>query len=229
MLCSLSLCTQHVCILLTCCPSSCFFLKKISPACSVYVRVRLLLLFLLSKSVFVPVSSVLFLPTFWLTARQVTLLPRGRAGLQAVVQPPTAKDQACIGRVPHFLGLNSLAACVPSNARTIPRRHPRINRQPEDAHYGGFGPELPCCPPMSRWSSRSEVDDSGVPSSPQWECLTVYGEGLSIQSSTSLIMWSVLFWQLSQTGHLPPSDALVQTYFDVQHGRSCTSFTQREV
>ena len=42
--------------------------------------------------------------------------------------------------------------------------------QPKDAPYGGFGPDLPCSPPLSHVSSRFEVDDRrtrGFPSSPE--------------------------------------------------------------
>ena len=30
---------------------------------------------------------------------------------------------------------------------------------PKDAPYGGFGPDLPCYPPLSHGSSRFEIDD----------------------------------------------------------------------
>ena len=52
-----------------------------------------------------------------------------------------------------------LAAYVPMNSCTSPRRHGRITHQPQDAPYGGFGPDLPCYPPMSHGSSRFEVHD----------------------------------------------------------------------
>ena len=55
-----------------------------------------------------------------------------------------------------------LAACVPVNSCTAPRRHGRITHQPEDAPYGGFGSSLPCCPPLSHGSSRFEVDFSST-------------------------------------------------------------------
>ena len=48
---------------------------------------------------------------------------------------------------------------MPGNSCTAPRRHGSITHQPEDAPYGGFGPDLPCYPPLSHGSSKFEVDD----------------------------------------------------------------------
>ena len=48
-----------------------------------------------------------------------------------------------------------------------------MTHQPEDAPYGGFGPDLPSCPPLSHGSSRlkSMTEDIGVVlSSPQVGC-----------------------------------------------------------
>ena len=39
-----------------------------------------------------------------------------------------------------------LAAHVPRSSCTSPRRHGRLTHQPEDALYGGSGPDLPCYP-----------------------------------------------------------------------------------
>ena len=58
----------------------------------------------------------------------------------------------------------------PVNSCTAPRRHGRTTHQPEDVPYGGYGPDLPCHPPLSHGSSVMEVDDRRtrkVPSSPQ--------------------------------------------------------------
>ena len=75
----------------------------------------------------------------------------------------------------------SLAACVPVNSRTAPRRRGRITHKPEDVPYRGFDPELPCYPQLSLGSSRCEVDDrrpQGCRAPHRWECLTIQGAAL---------------------------------------------------
>ena len=68
-----------------------------------------------------------------------------------------------------------MAACVPMNSCTAPRRHERISHQPEDASCGRCGPDRPCCPPLPHGSSRIEVDDQGTRgfrAPHKWECLS---------------------------------------------------------
>ena len=56
----------------------------------------------------------------------------------------------------------SLVAHVQVNSSTAPRRHGRIPHPPEDVPYGGFGPDLPCYPPLSHGSEEgSEVTTGG--------------------------------------------------------------------
>ena len=52
-------------------------------------------------------------------------------------------------------------ANVPRDSCTFPRCNGRITHKQEDAPDGGFGPDLPCYPPMSHKSSRFEVHDPG--------------------------------------------------------------------
>ena len=87
--------------------------------------------------------------------------------LRRVGHKQLADPSACIGRLlmPELL----LAANVPGDSCTVPRRRGSITHQPEDAPYGGFGPDLPCSP-LSDGSSRFEVDDpgtQGIPRLPQ--------------------------------------------------------------
>ena len=46
-----------------------------------------------------------------------------------------------------------LAAHVPGDSYTAPRRHGRITHPPEDVPHGGFGPDLSCYPALSHGSS----------------------------------------------------------------------------
>ena len=52
-----------------------------------------------------------------------------------------------------------LAVCVQVNSCKAPRRNGWKTRQPEDVPYGGFGPDLPCYPPMSHGSFRFAVHE----------------------------------------------------------------------
>ena len=66
-------------------------------------------------------------------------------GSQFIGRPPRAGDPGlqrprCLRHSgPEFL----LAASVPEDSCTSPRRHGSITHQPQDAAYGGFGPVLP--------------------------------------------------------------------------------------
>ena len=81
---------------------------------------------------------------------------------------PRAREQACIGRgVSHTLGLNSSWQVMHQGIHAqSPRRHGRRTNQPDNAPYGGFDPDLPCYPPPSARSSRSEVDTTDRRQSP---------------------------------------------------------------
>ena len=68
---------------------------------------------------------------------------------------PRARDTRLKYSEPEFL----LPANVPVNSCTAPTRHGRITHHLEDVPYEGFGPDQPCCPPLSHGSSRFEVDD----------------------------------------------------------------------
>ena len=90
---------------------------------------------------------------------------------------PRARPQACIGRMPHSLGL-----C----AKEFMHSPETITKQPEDA------PHLPCC--MSRGSSRFEVDDRGTRgfrAPHKWECLTLYVKHCGIQFPHDLCVASL--------------------------------------
>ena len=79
---------------------------------------------------------------------------------------PTSAASSC--PQPEFL----LAAQVPVNPCPAPRRHGRITHQPEDVPHGGFGPDLPCYPPLSHGSSRLEVERNRWFLAPhKWACL----------------------------------------------------------
>ena len=78
-------------------------------------------------------------------------------------------------------GLFFLAAQVPVNSNTVPRRHGRITHQPDDAPYGGRGPDLPSNPPLSHGSSKFEVDDRKtrrLRALHKWACLSVQSAAL---------------------------------------------------
>ena len=91
------------------------------------------------------------------------------------------ETQACIGRL-LCPGLEfPLAAHVPGNSCTAPRRHGRITHQPEDGPHGGFGPDMPCNPPLSHGSSSFEVHDRRTRefrALHRWKCLTISCEAL---------------------------------------------------
>ena len=91
-----------------------------------------------------------------------SLFPSRACGSQVVGQLPEQETKPSL-QWPRCLihsGLEFLlAAYAPGDSCTFPRRHGQITHHPEDAPYGGFGPDLPCCPPVSHGSSRFEADD----------------------------------------------------------------------
>ena len=74
---------------------------------------------------------------------------------------------ACSRTEPQFL----LAAYVPMNSCTAPRRHGKITHQPEDVPYG-CGPDLPCHPPLfMKTSGTSHRDGSMWKNQDKEKCL----------------------------------------------------------
>ena len=69
--------------------------------------------------------------------------PKQLSSPQSKRPRPTPAAFSCSG--PEF----HLAANVPVNSCTVPRRHGSIHHPPEDILYGGIGPDLPCYPPPS--------------------------------------------------------------------------------
>ena len=67
-------------------------------------------------------------------------------------------------------------SCLPMNSSTAPRRHGMITRPPEDASFGGLGPDPPCCPPPSHGSSRlkSITEELGVTEIPTCRCASLF-------------------------------------------------------
>ena len=59
----------------------------------------------------------------------------------------------------HSLLAFLLAAYVPRDSHTFPRRHGRIHHQPEDASYRGFGRPAVLSSTAAQAQSRFEVDD----------------------------------------------------------------------
>ena len=50
-----------------------------------------------------------------------------------------------------------MTAYVPVKSCRVPRRHGRTTHQTEDTPFGGFGPDLPCYPPLSHESASLDV------------------------------------------------------------------------
>ena len=90
------------------------------------------------------------------------LLPRGRARYKQLSDPQSKRPRPA-STVCLMPGLELLlVAHVPVSSCTVPRRHGRINHEPEDVSQGGFGQDLPHYPPMSHGSSRFEVDEKAL-------------------------------------------------------------------
>ena len=82
---------------------------------------------------------------------------------------------------------------MPVNSCTALRRHGRITHQPEDVLDGGFGPELPCCPPLSTLHRglKSMTEELEGPVStrvgvPHWRIPSV-GESMTAKSDAKAV------------------------------------------
>ena len=75
--------------------------------------------------------------------------PPRACGLQAVVRPQCKRPRPASAAVPYPEPESLLAAYVPLNSCTAPKRRGRITHQTRERPFGGFGQDRCCSPPTS--------------------------------------------------------------------------------